>query len=138
VFSDFGGTAAAAPDFAAGGLTLELVTFRATAGVSPAQLGAAARRMTPWFQAQPGFKDRALSIKADGGWIDSVHLDTWADAIAAAQRIVSAPACRPFLSLLDNRTVHLRHALIEYELQRACQVEKSHKSPTGVSLVPTQ
>ena len=91
---------------------LELVTFRAAAGVAEAQVVEAAKGTTTWLKTQPGFISRQLSTTVEGEFIDSVIWSSLEDALAAAAAIESAEPAGAFMAAIDVATVNMRHATI--------------------------
>jgi hypothetical protein len=69
----------------------------------------AARATGVLLDAEPGFLSRRLSRGADGSWTDHVVWAGRTEAEAAAARIMSAPAARPFLMAIDPASIAMRH-----------------------------
>ena len=88
---------------------IEWAEFSLKPDASDADLLALAPAVTSWLQTQPGFRARGLSKGLDGRWADCCFWDDMETALAAAEAIEAAPATRPFLDLLDWKTVSVRH-----------------------------
>lgn len=92
---------------------IETVTFKLNDGVNRDDFVTAAKAMTAWIEARPGFLHRRLSCTTDGTWIEHVQ---WADmtaAKAAASEIGKAPSNADFLSAINGPTVQLMHSELE-------------------------
>jgi HEAT repeat protein len=88
---------------------IEWAEFSLKPDASEAAMLALAPAVTDWLRAQPGFRARRLSKGPDGRWADCCFWADMATAKAAADAIEAAPAVRPFLDLLDWKTVSVRH-----------------------------
>ncbi|MGR3503739.1 hypothetical protein [Pseudaestuariivita sp.] len=86
----------------------EIVTFEVHAGVSDADVAAAARGMMDLLAATPGFEARHLS-KGETGWTDYILWTDMEAARAAAASVVKAPEAAPFMQMIDAPSVALRH-----------------------------
>ena len=93
--------------------TLELVTFQATPETRDEVAIATALKLTPILAAMPGFINRHFAKGEAGEWIDVVIWDSRENAEAAAKAVMDIPEAKPFFSLIDRETVHLRHATIQ-------------------------
>lgn len=89
--------------------TLEIVTFRAAAGIGPAALLAAAQATDAAVRRLPGFLHRRLSCGDDGQWTDLVVWASLAEAKSAAATITSDPSFAPYMAAIDMASVAMRH-----------------------------
>ncbi|MEW6314402.1 MAG: hypothetical protein AB1513_10270 [Pseudomonadota bacterium] len=90
-------------------IAIEVVVFKAKAGVSDSQLQIAALAVTPILKEMPGFISREFGASEDGKYIDIVH---WADlpsAKAAAEKVMSIPKCGEFFGLIDQNQMQFMH-----------------------------
>lgn len=92
---------------------METVTFKLNDGVSRDAFAAAARAMTDWVSAQPGFVRRRLSVSEDGTWVEQIEWASMAEAKAAATGIGEAPGNAPFLKAIDGPSAQMRHSEID-------------------------
>ncbi|MEM7488046.1 MAG: hypothetical protein AAF390_02870, partial [Pseudomonadota bacterium] len=76
----------------------------------PETFAEAARDMSEWITAQPGFIARRLSVAEDGTWIEQVEWADMAAAKAAAAAIGDAPGNAGFLRAIDGPSVEMRHS----------------------------
>lgn len=92
---------------------IETVTFKLNEGVSRDDFVAAAKDMSAWIEAQPGFMQRRLSCTADGTWIEHIQWTGMDAAKAAAAGIGKTPHNANFLSAINGPTVRLMHSELE-------------------------
>ncbi|MBM7070378.1 antibiotic biosynthesis monooxygenase [Actibacterium sp. 188UL27-1] len=92
---------------------IETVTFKLNDGVSREDFIAAARAMSPWVEARPGFLHRRLSCTEDGTWIEHIQWKDMDAAKSAAAEIGKAPGNSEFLSAINGPTVQLMHSELE-------------------------
>ena len=92
---------------------METVTFTLNEGVDRAAFADAARAMTGWLGAQPGFVARRLSVAEDGTWVEQVQWADMASAKAAAAAIGKEPGNADFLKAIDGPSVRMRHSELE-------------------------
>ena len=89
---------------------LEIAEFRLT-DETP-DFVAAAKAVTPWLAAQPGFRARRLAEIEEGVWIDCVEWDDIESAKSAADRILETHAAAAFMARIDFSSLTIRHARI--------------------------
>ena len=92
--------------------TLEIVHFRAAAGVSPDALRTASKLAADAIARIEGFLDRRLVEQDDGGFIDIVHGRTRAHAEAAAASAASVPELGSYFALIDPETIRMSHCRV--------------------------
>lgn len=90
-------------------LVLECVVFDTVDDADRDVFIDAARAVTDWVSAQPGFVDRELYEVGDGRWIDTVRWASLDDAHAAAQLIGSVETLGAFMSMIDGPTIQMMH-----------------------------
>ena len=93
--------------------TMETVTFRLNENVTREEFTAAAREATETIRTFDGFVARRLSVSDEGLWIEQIEWRTLDDAKAAAARIGSETALRPFLSAIDGPSATMHHSTLE-------------------------
>ena len=72
-----------------------------------------ALKVKPVIAAMPGYINRHFAKGENGEWIDVVIWDSRENALAAAKNIWEIPEAKPFLSLINQETINLRHAAIQ-------------------------
>jgi hypothetical protein len=82
-------------------LFVELVTFRAKAGVTPEQVTSAAEEVNQFLKSQPGFLSRHLGLAEDGVWYDTLYWESRDHVMAAMAKVESSPHCSIFFGLID-------------------------------------
>lgn len=92
---------------------IETVTFKLNKDVSRDDFVAAAKEMSAWVEAQPGFMQRRLSCTTDGTWIEHVQWTDLDAAKAAAAGIGKAQGNANFLSAINGPSVRLMHSELE-------------------------
>lgn len=92
--------------------TLEIVHFRAAAGVSPETLRAASRIAAIAIARLEGFLDRRLVEQDDGVFVDIVHWRTRAHAEAAAASAAQVPELGNYFALIDPETIRMSHCRV--------------------------
>ena len=88
---------------------IEVVIFKAKAGVDASQLKGTALAIAPAIQKLPGFVSREFGESEEGTYVDIVHWQNLASAQAAAQAVNEIPECGAFFSLIDESTVQMLH-----------------------------
>ena len=89
---------------------IELVIFKAKAGVSQSSLMAAVKKTNPILQKMDGFLSRELSVTETGDqWADIVHWRNITSAKKASQAFMNEPDCQEFISLIDETTMTFLH-----------------------------
>lgn len=94
------------------GHVIETVTFRLVDETEPGTFEAHADGASMWIKQQPGFVSRCLSSNDDGLWIEHIEWATLDDARAAAQRIGTSDAARPFIAAIDGTSVTMHHTRV--------------------------
>jgi hypothetical protein len=92
---------------------IETVTFQLNEGVSRDDFVAAAKGISAWVEAQPGFIQRRLSCTVDGTWIEHIQWANMDAAKAAAAKIAETSRNVDFLSAINGPTVQLMHSELE-------------------------
>ena len=90
-------------------IAIEVVVFKAKAGVSDSQLQTAALAVTPILKEMPGFISREFGASEDGKYIDVVHWKDLPSAKAAAEKVMSIPKCGEFFGLIDQNQMQFMH-----------------------------
>jgi hypothetical protein len=94
------------------GKVLELVIFKLKEGVTREQFMATVDAVSDWLRAQPGFVSRELSYaESEAQWIDIVWWRSMEEARAAGQAALSAPACGPMFSLIEEDGALMLHGV---------------------------
>lgn len=88
---------------------IEVVIFKAKAGVSDSQLQTAALAVTPILKKMPGFISREFGTSEDGQYIDVVHWKDFPSATAAADKVMGIPKCGEFFGLIDQSKMQFMH-----------------------------
>jgi hypothetical protein len=88
---------------------IEVVIFKAKAGVSESQLCAAALAVTPILSEMPGFISREFGTSEDGQYIDIVRWIDMPSAKAAAEKVMGIPKCGEFFGLIDQNQMQFMH-----------------------------
>jgi hypothetical protein len=88
---------------------IEVVIFKAKAGVSDEQLQTTALAVTPILREMPGFISREFGASEDGKYIDIVHWKDLPSAKAAAEKVMGIPKCGEFLGLIDQNQMQFMH-----------------------------
>ncbi|MDH4048463.1 MAG: hypothetical protein OEW68_14515 [Gammaproteobacteria bacterium] len=83
--------------------SIEVVIFKAKAGVSDSQLQTAALAVTVILKEMSGFISREFGASEDGKYIDIVHWKDLTSAKAAAEKVMSIPKCGEFFGLIDQK-----------------------------------
>ncbi|MCU0903792.1 MAG: hypothetical protein MUE83_07940 [Tabrizicola sp.] len=96
--------------------SIELVTFRLTAGTDRAAFLENARRTEAAVRRQPGFLARMLTEAPDGTWTDIVTWASHGDAMAAAEAVMSDPDFAPFGAMIDGSTVDMSHSTLVWQM----------------------
>ncbi len=96
--------------------SIELVTFRLNPGTDRAAFLENARRTEAVVRRQPGFLARMLTEGEDSTWSDIVTWASHADAMAAADAVMSDPDFAPFGAMIDGPTVRMSHSALVWHL----------------------
>jgi hypothetical protein len=80
---------------------VELVAFKARAGVTSQQVIAAAEEVNLFLESQPGFVSRHLGLAEDGTWYDILYWESQDHVMAAMAKVESSPHCAVFFGLID-------------------------------------
>ncbi len=88
---------------------IEVVVFKAKAGVSDSQLQTAALAVTHILKEMPGFISREFGASEDGQYIDIVYWKDLPSAKAAAEKVMGIPKCGEFFSLIDQNQMQFMH-----------------------------
>ena len=111
----------ATPDLAyAGGAqhpVAEIVTFRLVDGSDDTAFAKAASDMTPFLTRTGAVLSRHLSKGPDGTWTDHITWTSLDAAHSAAQRMMEQPEAGPFMSMIDEASVHMQHAPILFTME---------------------
>lgn len=90
---------------------LEIVTFRLKPGAE-AGFAAANNLVADWLARQPGFVNRCLARRDDGGWVDVVRWRSREQALTAAGRIIAEIGDCEAMRAIDPASVEMGHAAI--------------------------
>lgn len=98
-------------------MVLEIVKFRAAAGVDRARIEELSAPVTEWLARQPGFRWRTLAAPTEGSptWTDLVGWADEASAQAAMAASAECPALAELFPLLDPATVEISHLPVVHE-----------------------
>lgn len=88
---------------------IEVVIFKAKAGVSDEQLRTAALAVTSILKEMPGFIGREFGTSEDSKYIDVVHWKDLPSAKAAAEKVMGIPKCGEFFGLIDQNQMQFMH-----------------------------
>lgn len=88
---------------------LEVVLFRAKAGVSDEQVLQGSAQIQPWLAGAPGYLKRTISKDDNGQWVDVVHWRTLAEAHQAAEKLMAEPSAVAFMTAIDPESVTMLH-----------------------------
>lgn len=88
---------------------IEVVIFKAKAGISDEQLGTTALAVTPILKAMPGFISREFGTSEDSQYIDVVHWKDLPSAKAAAEKVMNIPKCCEFFGIIDQNQMQFMH-----------------------------
>ncbi len=88
---------------------IEVVIFKAKAGVSDSQLQTAALAITPILKEMSGFISREFGASEDGKYIDVVYWKDLPSAKAAAEKVMGIPKCGEFFGLIDQNQMQFMH-----------------------------
>jgi hypothetical protein len=91
-------------------MIVEVSQFRLVPGADEgAFLEAADETQSGFLGRQAGFTGRDLLRADDGSWMDIVRFDSMEAATAAFDGFAGHPAVKAFESMLDTRSVSMRH-----------------------------
>ncbi len=89
---------------------IELVLFKAKAGVTQSSLKAAVNKTTTVLQKMDGFLSREFSVtETEEQCADILHWRDMASAQKAAQAFTSEPDCQEFISLIEPTSMTFLH-----------------------------
>lgn len=89
-------------------VTIEIVTFKLKAGVTPAAFEPIDHAVQAEHVAkQPGFVARESAYGENGEWLVVVHWRTAKDADASMASFMSAPAAKLFMSKVQSDTMRM-------------------------------
>ncbi|MEK3792520.1 hypothetical protein MKX42_12405 [Paenibacillus sp. FSL R7-0204] len=93
---------------------LELVVFHLKQDTNEASFLEAARTLTQFLHTQiPGFQSRNLMHTADHSqWTDMIYWSTMEMALAAMERLHSAPEFRNFAGMIDSQGIQMMHLTV--------------------------
>jgi hypothetical protein len=90
---------------------VEVVLYRARAGVADQQVVEASDALQSDLEGLPGYLRRRLMKSADGQWVDAVDWRSLAEAEAAAAVIMARPSAARFMGLVEESTIQMLHPL---------------------------
>lgn len=88
---------------------LEVVLFRAKAGVADEQVLQGSAQIQPWLEHADGYLSRQLSKSEDGQWVDLIHWRTLAEAHQAAEQLMAEPTAAAFMSMIEPESITMLH-----------------------------
>jgi hypothetical protein len=88
---------------------VELVLCRPKAGVTDAELRAAAEASKDDLAALPGLVRRELLLDGEGQWVDVVHWESMEHATNALKLVEGKPNVMRLFSLLDQERMQMFH-----------------------------
>jgi predicted enzyme related to lactoylglutathione lyase len=88
---------------------LEVVLFRAKAGVSDEEVLQGSAQIQPWLAGAAGYLKREVSKGEDGQWVDIVHWRSLAEAQQAAEQLMAEPTAAEFMRMLDPESITMLH-----------------------------
>ena len=88
---------------------LEVVLFRAKAGVSDDQVLQGSAQIQPWLAGAAGYLKREVSKGEDGQWVDLVHWRSLAEAQQAAEQLMAEPTAAAFMSMIEPESITMLH-----------------------------
>lgn len=94
----------------------EIVTFRLKDGCDPQAFAKAAEGMTPFLRGTGAMISRTLSTDDDGLWTEFITWTSRDAAEAAAKAIFDRPEAGPFMAMIDQTDMSMRHAEISLYL----------------------
>ncbi|MGZ2258276.1 hypothetical protein [Roseobacter sp. A03A-229] len=94
----------------------EIVTFRLKEGRDPAEFARAAEAMTPFLRSTGAMISRTLSADADGLWTEFITWTSEAAAKSAAEAMFARSEAGPFMEMIDQSDMSMRHAAISLYL----------------------
>jgi heme-degrading monooxygenase HmoA len=89
--------------------TLELVQFRLKPGVSEAAFLEAVFQTQAAIARLPGFLRREVLKNDEGLWVDVVHWQSKAEALAAAEAFAAMPEVAVFAGMIDETQMTMLH-----------------------------
>jgi hypothetical protein len=100
---------------------VEVVQFKAKAGISDAQIRAVADALQRDVEGLPGYISRRLLKSEDGQWLDIVDWTGLDEALQAAEAIMARPSAQSFMELVEPASITMLH-LAPVQVYRATQV----------------
>lgn len=94
----------------------EIVTFRLKAGCDTAEFTKAAEAMTPFLRGTGAMISRTLSADEDGLWTEFITWTSRDAAETAAKAMFARPEAGPFMEMIDQAAISMRHAAISLYL----------------------
>lgn len=88
---------------------VEIVLFKAKAGISDAEVMDAVTFSQTWLETQPGYIRRETLKDEEGQWIDVVHWHSRKEALEAGERIMTSAAGEKFGQVIDERQMTMMH-----------------------------
>ncbi len=96
--------------------SIEHVTFRLVPGTDRAAFLTAARATEAVVRRQSGFVTRMLVEAEDGTWSDIVTWASHADAMAAADAVMTDADFAPFGAMIDEPTIQMTHSALVWQI----------------------
>lgn len=90
----------------------EVVTFRLKPGCAPADFTQAAQAMTPFLRSTGAMISRTLSADESGLWTEFITWTSMTAAKEAAAAMFARPEAAPFMAMIDQSDMSMRHAEI--------------------------
>ncbi|KIC19025.1 hypothetical protein [Leisingera sp. ANG-DT] len=94
----------------------EIVTFKLTDGVSPADFTALMQRTEGFVRAQDGFVTRQLSQGEDGSWTDYVVWKDMATAQKVAQEFMQQDFTPEVMAAIAPDSASMRHEEVRWQM----------------------
>jgi len=88
---------------------IEVVIFKAKAGVSDAHLRTKAAAVTAILRSMTGFVDRKLGVSENGQYLDIVYWKDPSTAKAAADKAMQIPECLEYFGLIEESQMQFMH-----------------------------
>ena len=88
---------------------VEVVQFKAKAGVSDAQIRDAADALQRDVEQFPGYLHRRLLKSEDGQWLDIVDWTGLDEALHAAEAIMARSSAQSFMELVEPESITMLH-----------------------------
>ncbi len=88
---------------------VELVLFRAKAGVRQETLIEGTQSIQMWLAQQPGYIRRELLMTNEGQWADLVYWNSYEEAMVAGEKFMALPEAASLESVMDETTIQMFH-----------------------------